>query len=92
MPAGNRRLAQWRVTWLIEHSTSHQLLWCIDSFVVNQTLVFQINFCGKRPALRVAAKRQAVKKPFFHLNFPYFPIATTQIEPFKKAVFFRLHI
>jgi hypothetical protein len=28
----NRRLAQWRVTWLIEHSTSHQLLWCIDSF------------------------------------------------------------
>ena len=30
-----------------------------DSFVVNQTLVFQINFCGKRPALRVAAKRWA---------------------------------
>ena len=28
-----------------------------DCFVVNQTLVFQINFCGKRPALRVAAKR-----------------------------------
>ncbi len=27
---GNRRLAQLRVTWLIEHSTSHQLLWCID--------------------------------------------------------------
>jgi hypothetical protein len=22
---GNRRLAQWRLTWLIEHSTSHQL-------------------------------------------------------------------
>ncbi len=33
-PATNRRLAQWRVTWLIEHSTSHQLLWCIDSFVL----------------------------------------------------------
>jgi hypothetical protein len=32
MPATNRRLAQWRVKWLIEHSTSHQLLWCIDSF------------------------------------------------------------
>ena len=30
---GNRRLAHWRVKWLIEHSTSHQLLWCIDSFV-----------------------------------------------------------
>ena len=28
-----------------------------DSFVVNQTLVFQIKFCGKNPALRVAAKR-----------------------------------
>ena len=26
-----------------------------DSFVVNQTLVFQIKFCGKNPALRVAA-------------------------------------
>jgi hypothetical protein len=25
-----------------------------DSFVVNQTLVFQIKFCGKSPALRVA--------------------------------------
>ena len=33
-PAGNRRLAQWRVTWLVEHSASHQLLWCIDSFVL----------------------------------------------------------
>ncbi len=28
-----------------------------DSFVVNQTLVFQIKFCGKSPALRVAASR-----------------------------------
>lgn len=33
-PAANRRLAQWRVAWLIEHSTSHQLLWCTDSFVL----------------------------------------------------------
>ncbi len=31
-----------------------------DSFVVNQTLVFQIKFCGKTPALRVAAKLYAV--------------------------------
>jgi hypothetical protein len=30
----NRRLAQWRVTWLIEHFTSNQLLWCIDSLVL----------------------------------------------------------
>ena len=28
-----------------------------DSLVVNQTLVFQIKFCGKSPALPVAAKR-----------------------------------
>jgi hypothetical protein len=46
-PAPNRRLAQWRVTWLIEHSTSHQLLWCIDSFVL------------RNPPLRQAPKRYA---------------------------------
>ena len=34
-----------------------------DNFVVKQTLVFQIKFCGKSPALRVAAKR-----------YPSFPI------------------
>jgi hypothetical protein len=28
-----------------------------DSFVVNGSLVFQIKFCGKSPALRVAAAR-----------------------------------
>ncbi len=28
-----------------------------DNFVGNQTLVFQIEFCGKSPALRVAANR-----------------------------------
>lgn len=43
--ACNRRLAQWRVTWLIEHSTAHQLLWCIDSFVL------------RNPPLRQAPKR-----------------------------------
>ena len=36
---------QWRVTWLIKHYTSHQLLWCIDSFVL------------RNPPLRQAAKR-----------------------------------
>ena len=45
--AANRRLAQWRVTWLIEHSTSHQLLWCIDSFVL------------RNPPLRQAPNRYA---------------------------------
>jgi len=42
----NSRLAQWRVTWLIEHSTSHQLLWCIDSFVL------------QNPPLRQTVKNQ----------------------------------
>jgi hypothetical protein len=33
-------------------------VWCSkDNFMVNQTLVFQIMFFGKSPALRVAAKR-----------------------------------
>ncbi len=41
----NRRLAQWRVKWLTEHSTSHQLLWCIDSFML------------RNPPLRQAPKR-----------------------------------
>jgi hypothetical protein len=49
----NRRLAQWRVTWLIEHSTSHQHLWCIDSFVL------------RNPPLRQAPKRY---RPFCRTN------------------------
>jgi len=58
MPAGNRRLAQWRVTWLIEHSTSHQLLWCIDSFVL------------QNPPLRQAPNRYRIveKKRGFQLK------------------------
>ncbi len=43
--AANRRLAQWRVKWLIEHSTSHQLLCLADSFVL------------RNPPLRQAPKR-----------------------------------
>jgi hypothetical protein len=31
---GNRRLAQWRVKWLIEHSASYQLLCWVDNFVL----------------------------------------------------------
>jgi len=32
-----------------------------DSFVVNESLVFQIKFCGKNRHLRQAPKRQVVK-------------------------------
>jgi len=41
----NRRLAQWRVKWFIEHSTLHPHLWCIDSLVL------------RNPPLRQAPKR-----------------------------------
>src|SRR5690606_1162219 len=44
-PAGNSGFAKKRVTWLSEHSTSHQHLWCIDSFVL------------RNPPLRQAPKR-----------------------------------
>ena len=40
-------LAKKRVQWLVEHSTSHQLLWYIDSFEL------------RNPLLRKAAKRYA---------------------------------
>ncbi len=42
--SGFKKLA---VQWLIEHSTSHQLLWCIDIFVL------------RNPPLRQAPKRYA---------------------------------
>jgi hypothetical protein len=47
-PACNSGFAKKRVQWLIEHSTSHQLLWYVDSFVL------------RNPLLRKAAKRQTV--------------------------------
>jgi len=32
--AVNRRLALWRVIWLIENFTAHQFFWSIESFVL----------------------------------------------------------
>jgi len=55
--AGNSGFAKKRVQWLIEHSTSYQHLWFIDSLVL------------RNPLLRKAAKRQAVNKPTFLQNF-----------------------
>jgi hypothetical protein len=37
----NRRLAKKRVQWLIEHSTSYQLLCWVDSFVLRNPLLRQ---------------------------------------------------
>jgi len=35
-----------------------------DNLVVNGSLVFQIKFCGKNPALRAAANRYAASAAF----------------------------
>jgi len=40
-PAGNRRLAKKRVQWLIEHSTSYQVLCWVDSLVLRIPLLRQ---------------------------------------------------
>ena len=45
--AGNRRLAKKRVQWLIEHSTSYQLLCWVETLVL------------RNPLLRQAPKRYA---------------------------------
>ncbi|WP_438967274.1 hypothetical protein [Flavobacterium sp.] len=42
-----------------------------DTFVVSGTFILLINICGESPALRVAAKRQAVKKPYFLPNYQF---------------------
>lgn len=44
-PAGNSGFAKKRVQWFIEHPTSHQILWYVDSLVL------------RNPLLRKAAKR-----------------------------------
>ena len=44
-PACNSGFAKKRVRWLIEHSTSHQILWYVDSLVL------------RNPLLRKAANR-----------------------------------
>jgi hypothetical protein len=47
-PAANKRLAQWRVKWLIKHSTSHQHLWWADSLVLRNPPLRQApNRCGQ---------------------------------------------
>jgi hypothetical protein len=50
-------LAQWRVTWLIEHSTSHQLLWYIDSEEF------------RNPPLRQAPKRYNCERKHQSLDY-----------------------
>ena len=42
-----------------------------DSEVLNSSFVHLMKFSAENPRLRKAAKRQAVKKPFFFYNFLY---------------------
>jgi hypothetical protein len=51
-PAGNSGFAKKRVQWLIEHSTSHQLLCYVDSLVL------------RNPLLRKAAKRYVIPSSY----------------------------
>lgn len=65
----NRRLAQWQMsdsyqTWLIEHSTAHQLLWCIESFVLRWLKVSQ----SPKSATARIANIQASAKYFWELK------------------------
>ena len=56
-PAGNSGFAKKRVQWLIEHSTSHQLLCYVDRLVL------------RNPLLRKAAKRyQQYSQDFFKIE------------------------
>ena len=56
-----------------------------DSFVINQTLVFQIKFCGKSPALRVAANRyvQLLKIQ----SGPYRVLKENRLQIFNPEIF-----
>ncbi len=58
-PACNSGFAKKRVQWIIEHSTSHQLLWYVDSFVL------------RNPLLRKAANRCVPfnETPHIHIGF-----------------------
>ncbi|MBL0049255.1 MAG: hypothetical protein IPP32_14310 [Bacteroidetes bacterium] len=53
-----------------------------DSLVFNQTLVFQIKFCGKSPALRVAAKRymRFLLNGLLRLTFTFLPTEYEMLE------------
>jgi len=62
-----------------------------DSFVVNQTLVFQIKFCGKSPALRVAAKRYAIELRLFqHIKIITKLKTVFMIEKYIKKIYYKV--
>ena len=75
MPAGNNTYKKLAVQWL------NEALCFVSSSVVAD------NFRLRNRQLLVAAKRQAVKKPLFRLKISRFPVATTHLKPFKKAIF-----
>ena len=93
----NRRLAQWRVTWLIEHCTSHQLLCWVDSFVLRNPPLRQApkrykqpitkNYDGqKQPSTK---KANARNRTFWH--FCIFPTARGNRTTYKRAKIHQPH-
>src|SRR5690554_3643673 len=69
--ATNRRLAQWRVTWLIEHSTSHQLLWCIDSFAFRNPPLRQNVVCHSKKTEMKKKRLYILLCLIYFINFSY---------------------
>ena len=58
-----------------------------DSFVVAESSVLRMKFSGKNPALRVAAKRQAVKKPCFSQFYSKKTLVNFNTFALRHAVF-----
>ena len=67
-----------------------------DSFMVNQTLIFQIKYCGKSPALRVAAKRYMQFSMTSKKAFIIFILLTTFLyskgQEIEKPIFSIRHV
>ena len=55
-PAGNSGFKKLAVQWLIEHSTSHQHLWWLDSFVLRNRQLL-------KPANRQVVKKLRFSQP-----------------------------
>ena len=61
---GNRRLAKKRVQWLIEHSTSYQLLCWFDGLVLRNPLLRQAENRCKQPLTNRTCKMKENIKIF----------------------------
>src|SRR5690554_7058329 len=92
--ATNRRLAQWRVTWLIEHSTSHQLLWCIDSFAFRNPPLRQNVVCHSKKTEMKKKRLYILLCLIYFINFSYgqYPIPQIRSEEHTSELQSRPHL